>query len=126
LHRGRDDETRPLPKETPMIGFPHPYTMTVLKEQWRAEMLAEADRERRARLAERGNRDPRPIPALGALLAAAIVVALLLAVGVATARELATETAALLAGREARDASQVVETRLLDPSAVQTIGAGRL
>jgi hypothetical protein len=109
-----------------MIGFPHPYTMTLLKEQWRAEVLAEADRERLARLVAQGHRDRRPIPAPAALLAVVIVVALLLAVGVATAQDLATETAALLASGDARDASQVVVTHLLDPAAAQTVAADRL
>ncbi len=107
-----------------MTGIPHPHTITMHREAWRAEMYAEADRDRRAREAEQGQARSLPIFQIVAVLVAAGVVAFWLAASVVLARGLAAEMPA--PGSTTRAASQVVEDHLLDPSASQEVAARRL
>ena len=107
-----------------MTGIPHPHTITMQREAWRAEMHAAADRDRRAREAEQGQTRPLRIPQFVAMLVVAGVVALWLVASVVLARGLAAEIPT--AGNMSRAASQVVEDHLLDPSASRAVTAGRL
>lgn len=107
-----------------MTGIPHPHTITMQREAWRAEMYAAADRDRRAREAEQGQTTSARIPQVVAVLVAAGVVALWLAASMVLARGLAADISAV--GSSPRAASQVVEDHLLDPSASHEVAAGRL
>ena len=107
-----------------MTGIPHPHTITMQREAWRAEMYAAADRDRRAREAEQGQtRSPRIFQIIAVLVVAGVV-AFWLAASVMLARGLAAEMPA--PESTTRAASQVVENNLLDPTALQEVTARRL
>jgi len=66
-----------------MTGFPHPFVMTQVAEQRRADYLAQADRDRLARSVQ-PDADARLMwPDHVAVVAVVVVLALLLAAGTA-------------------------------------------
>lgn len=107
-----------------MTGVPHPATLIVLAEEHRAELLAQAERHRRAQQARAAVRQPRRERRERLPLAVTLAAALL-ALGVAVAQETPDRARG---GAEAVDAPIVTETRdeLLDPEAAREVFAARL
>ena len=99
--------------------------LTIHEAQRRAHVQAEADRDRRGRLAQGGGALRPHWPDVAAVMAVVLLLALLALVGPPAAdRELGWQQPGQ-AGAHANTLTQVVDAGLLDPGAVQTISANR-
>src|SRR5688500_8302531 len=106
-----------------MMGIPHPASTIAMAEEHRAELLAVAERDARARSAQTAERQPQR----GRLsLAVATAAALLLALGVAAAREQPEGADAGPGAAEAPLVTQAGDELLLDPDAAREMFAARL
>jgi hypothetical protein len=99
--------------------------MSVVARQRIAEFHAEADRERQARRAEQRAERPGWI-ALTVVLTLGVALALLVAAGSAAAEEPAHQERLSHLTADERAVTQVLDERLLDPTAAGHINAARL
>lgn len=106
-----------------MIGFPHPSSMIRYAHDRRADLLAEAERDRLIQSGRIAAPQRRP-RGFAAVVAAMFAIALLLAVGAVIIEQEPPQQSGLLFSGGA--ATTRAETHLLDPGAVDTGDTARL
>jgi hypothetical protein len=107
-----------------MTVNPHPFVLTTMAAQHRADLHAWADHYRLGRLAHRGEVHRLPWPDLAAIVAIAVALTLL-AAGSAKAEPSPRQDGLAFMRAEGRAVTRIQDERRLDLSAAQQIGAAR-